>query len=376
MMKMNINLLRWGLLALNCAAIGLLGFAFYDLFTGSPEAVSVRLVDAKDYELPPQTYRPTGNQYQKIISDLYRQPPPVRTAPVKPETDPNMPLLNGGPIGEWEITGIIVSSAEGNRFATIREKGQTSVIVPGRTTRRVSSSRVRGSSSRTSSRGRTTRSSSSRAPVSNQRVRLLEQGKSARIDENIFMVLEIDDSPRRVLYEHNGQRYTLSAEEKTDPVLQQDGSVMVLRGFSPEEVELLGGATGRPGVRAASPAIPTDVRGTIKDQQGKAVSGTEAKNPAATSGRPTNGSLRTPGLQQQNPANRSQLRGRGGRGLPGADRTPPAKKPASGVRGRTSGSDEESRKQVEATLGIDLNDSQGTIRRLEELNRAQGQPKP
>ncbi len=373
-MKMNINLLRWGLLVLNFAAIGLLGFAFYDLFTGSPEAVSVRLVDAKDYELPPQTYRPTGNQYQKIISDLYRQPPPVRTAPVKPETDPDMPLLNGGPIGEWEITGIIVSSAEGNRFATIREKGQTSVIVPGRSTRTVSSSRVRGSS-RTSSRGRTTRtpSRSSRAPVSNQRVRLLEQGKSARIDENIFMVLEIDDSPSRVLYEHNGQRYTLSAEEKTDLVLQQDGSVTVLRGFSPEEVELLGGATARPGVGAASPAIPTDVRGTIKDQQGKAVSGTEAKNPAATSGRPTNGSLRTPGLQQQN---RSQLRGRGGRGLPGADRTPPAKKPATGIQGRTSGSDEESRKRVEATLGIDLNDSQGTIRRLEELNRAQGQPKP
>ena len=377
MPKLNVRLLRWGLLVLNCGALSLLGFTIYDLFTGSPEAVTVRLVEPEDFVLTPQAVRSTGNQYQKIISDLYRQPPPVQVAPVKPETDPALPLLNSGPIGDWEITGIIVSSAAGQRFATIQEKAQTAVILPGRSTRTVNNSRVRGTSSRTSSRGRTTRtpSRSSRAQVSNQRVRLLEQGKKVRIDDNIFTVVEIDDAPRRVLYEHNGLRYTLSAEDKIDPVLHVEGSGLVLRGFSPEEVDLLGGGDARVGIAAPSTAIPGDVRGSIKDQKGKAVPGTESKSPAATSARPANGTLRTPGVQRNT---RSNVPGRGSRNaVPSADRAVPTRRPTPGVRGqRTPSTDAESRKQVEATLGVDLNDTQGTIRRLEELNRPQGQPKP
>ena len=57
------------------------------------------------------------------------------------------------------------------------------------------------------------------------------------------MVVEIEDAPKRITYTHNGLRYTLSAENKIDPVLHEEGSVLVLRGFSPEEVELLTGGT-------------------------------------------------------------------------------------------------------------------------------------
>lgn len=380
MPKLNIQFLRWGLLALNFGALGFLGFTFYGLFSGSPEAVSVRLADPEDFALRQETARSAGNQYQKIISDLYRIPPPDRTGPVKPTTDTELPLRDGGPIGEWEITGVIVSSAAGQRFATIQEKGQTSVLVPGRS-RTVNTSRVRGSTSRTSTRGRSSRttSRSSRAQVSSQRVRLLEKGKSVRIDDNTFMVVEIEDAPKRITYTHNGLRYTLSAENKIDPVLHEEGSVLVLRGFSPEEVELLGGGTPSPQAPSKL-AIPGDVRGSIRGGNGREIPGTEAKTPRTTSAatsatrRPTTGAVR-PGV----PSTRGAVRGKAAGGTtpttksravsPGARVTPGLQR-----RGATRVTDEESRKQVEATLGIDLQaDPQGALRRLEELNRARGQ---
>ncbi|MGE4618768.1 MAG: hypothetical protein AAEJ04_03050 [Planctomycetota bacterium] len=381
MPKLNINLLRGGLLLLNIGALCLLTFTFYDLYSGAPEAVSVRLADPEDFSLREEVARPVNNQYQKIIADLYRKPPVVRTEPVQPAVDPNLPLLEGGPIGEWEITGVIVSSADGQRFATITEKGQTAVITSSRSSRTpsrtVNTTRVRGASSRTSTRGRTTRPSSrsTRAPVSNQRVRLLEQGKTFRIDENVLTVVEIDDQPKKVVYEQDGRRYTLSAADKIDPIIQEDGSALVLRGYSPEEILLLGGGTP---VTPASTnlAIPGDQRGSIRNRSGQPVPGTEAKNPTPTAGgvspgRPVPTTKSGSGVKQT----RGAIPGRGGRGGPTKDRAVPSKKPTPGLRGTpTTGGD--SRKQIEATLGIDLNDGQGAIRRLEELNRAQGQQRP
>ncbi|MGE4602848.1 MAG: hypothetical protein AAEJ65_08085 [Planctomycetota bacterium] len=374
MLKLNIQSMRWGLLALNFGALGFLGFSFYGLFSGSPDAVSVRLANPEDFALREEAARPVGNQYQKIISDLYRIPPPDRTGPVKPTTGSELPIRDGGPIGEWEITGVIVSSPPGQRFATIREKGQTSVIVPGRRT--VNTSRVRGATSRTSTRGRSARptsSRSSRAQVSRQRVRLLEKGKTVRIDANTFMVVEIEDSPKRVTYTHNGLSYTLSAEDRIDPVLHEEGSALVLRGFSPEEIELLNG--GNPILQGSNNSvIPGDVRGTIKNQNGKAVPGTGAKRQATTSAlRPGTaaGAVR-PGV----PSTRGAVRGRqGGTVSPAGKKVSPGVKSTPGLRGTAASSDTDaqSRKQVEATLGIDLEaDPQGALRRLEELNR-QGQ---
>ncbi len=380
MLKLNVQSMRWGLLALNFGALGFLGFSFYGLFSGSPEAVSVRLANPEDFALREEAARPVGNQYQKIISDLYRIPPPDRTGPVKPTTGSELPLRDGGPIGEWEITGVIVSSPPGQRFATIREKGQTSVIVPGRRT--VNTSRVRGATSRTSTRGRSARPSSraSRAQVSRQRVRLLEKGKTVRIDTNTFMIVEIEDAPTRVTYTHNGLSYTLSAEDKIDSVLHEEGSVIVLRGFSPEEVELFNGGAPRLST-PTNPTIPGDVRGSIKNQNGRAVPGTGAKTrspaSAATSARPGTaaGAVRA-GV----PSTRGTVRGRqGGTVSPAGKGVSPGAKMTPGLRGNgaSSTTDAQSRKQLEATLGIDLEaDPQGALRRLEELNRQRqgGQP--
>jgi hypothetical protein len=377
MPKLNINLLRGGLLLLNLGALSLLTFTFYDLYSGSPEAVSVRLADPEDFSLREEVARPVNNQYQKIIADLYRKPPVVRTQPVQPAVDPNLPQLEGGPIGEWEITGVIVSSANGQRFATITEKGQTAVITGPRSSRSVNTTRVRGASSRTSTRGRTTRPSSrsTRAPVSNQRVRLLEQGKTIQIDENVLTVLEIDIQPKKVVYEQDGRRYTLSAVDKIDPIIHEEGSGLVLRGFSPEEVLLLGG--GQAGVQTPKTlAIPGDQRGSIRDRAGQQVPGTEAKKtPPAAGGVSPQRAVPTARPGAGSNATRGAIPGRGGRGLPTKGRTVPTKKPTAGIKGAAQiGGD--SRKQIEATLGIDFNDGQGALRRLEELNRAQGQQRP
>lgn len=382
MPKVSIQLLRVGLLLFNVAALTLLGFVFFGLLDDSPEGTQVRLYDPVDFELKDQAARPVPNQYRDIIRDLYLTAPPIRTAPVKPTTDPALPQLDSGPIGDWEIVGIIYSP-EGQRFASIQEKGQTSVLNPGTRGRTINTSRVRGStrgSSRGSSRSPTSRAtsrSSGRTQISNQRVRYLEQGKSFRIDANTYMVVEIQDRPKQVIYEHNGRSYTLRQESKIDPVIHEEGRVLVLRGFSPEELDLLTGRSlGAPGATPSS-SIPTDVRGAIRGSDGKELQGTAATRarvgaPARVV-KPTSASMTTP-----NPNARTR---RGDIRDPRAERTgrkpaPSAPKLKSGGGAKSPGA-RVTQTTIESTLGVDIEaNPQEAIRRLEELNRAQQPNQP
>jgi hypothetical protein len=287
MPKVSIQLLRSGILLFNISAMTLLGFVMYDLLLESPQDVPVRLVDPQDFELKEQAARPVPNQYREIIGELYRTAPQAPVAQIKP-VESTLPLLDSGPIGEWEIVGVIYSP-EGQRFASIQEKGQTNVLKSSsRSGRPVNTSRVRGRSTRgggASAINRASSRTSGRSPTSNQRVRYLEQGKEFRIDENSYMVVEIKDQPKQVIYEHNGRSYTLRQESIIDPVIHEEGETLVLRGFSPEELELLtGGQTGASAVGRLS-AIPEDVRGSIRGNDGKPMRGTEV--PKSPTTRPT-----------------------------------------------------------------------------------------
>jgi len=122
MPKLSIRVIRISILLFNIGALTLLGFVFHDLLLESSEDVQVRLANPKDFELKEQAARPVPNQYRDIISDLYRTPPvpptPIDTKPVESA----LPAADSGPIGDWEIVGVIFSP-EGKRFASIQEKG-------------------------------------------------------------------------------------------------------------------------------------------------------------------------------------------------------------------------------------------------------------
>ncbi len=383
MPKLSIRVIRISILLFNIGALTLLGFVFHDLLLESSEDVQVRLANPKDFELKEQAARPVPNQYRDIISDLYRTPPvpptPIDTKPVESA----LPAADSGPIGDWEIVGVIFSP-EGKRFASIQEKGQTSVLNPStRGGRTVNTSRVRGSSSRRGGPSPTTRRSSRSTPgrtqVSNQRVRYLEQGESFRIDENTYQVVEIFTQPKKVIYSHNGRQYTLVQESAVDPVLHEEGNILVLKGYSPEELELLTGVPSGLGAGAASQPIPQDVRGSIRGQDGKQVPGTAARRgggatPPATN--TTRGSTRpspaVPG-RLNTPQNPRDTR-RGGvqpsrKPAPKPKLGSPTKVPGGGAR--------VTRTTVDSTLGVDIEaNPQEAIRRLEELNRAQQQNQP
>ncbi len=381
MPKVSIQLLRAGLLLFNVAALSLLGFVFFGLLDDSPKGTQVRLFNPVDFELKEQAARPVPNQYRDIIRDLYLTAPPVRTAPVKPTTEPGLPQLDSGPIGDWEIVGVIYSP-EGQRFASIQEKGQTSVLNPATRGRTINTSRVRGStrgSSRGSSRSPTSRAnsrSSGRTQISNQRVRYLEQGKSFRIDENTYMVIDIQDQPKQVIYDHNGRSYTLRQESKIDPVIHEEGTVLVLRGFSPEELDLLTGGSLAPPGAANSAAIPTDVRGAIRGSDGKELPGTAASrtragSPAGAVRSPPSGAIPNPNARTR----RGDIRD------PRAERTgrkpAPAAPKLKGGGGAKSPGARVTQTTIDSTLGVDIEaNPQEAIRRLEELNRAQQPNQP
>lgn len=383
MPKVSIQLLRSGILLFNISAMTLLGFVMYDLLLESPQEVQVRLVDPQDFELKEQAARPVPNQYREIIGELYRTPPQAPIAQVKP-VESTLPMLDSGPIGEWEIVGVIYSP-EGQRFASIQEKGQTNVLKSSsRSGRPVNTSRVRGRSTRgggASAINRASSRTSGRSQVSNQRVRYLEQGKEFRIDENSYMVVEIKDQPKQVIYEHNGRSYTLRQESIIDPVIHEEGETLVLRGFSPEELELLtGGQTGASAVGRLS-AIPQDVRGSIRGNDGKPLRGTEAAKPPTT--RPTGVapprgvSPRTP-TPKANP--RTNSRSIGDPRSEQRGRVAPPNKAKPKLRGGTSTQTPSSRvgqATLEATLGVDVESNpQEAIRRLEALQRARQQNQP
>ena len=376
-MKFNISMIRGGLTIFNLAGLALLTYALLNMFGMMEEdRKTIRLVDPEDFAMPADTPRPVSNRYTNVIRDLYRTKPAPRVEPVQTQQEPELPVLDGGPLREWSITGVILSE-EGRRFATLQEKTANPVgtSVSGRRT--ATSSRLRGTSGRTTtSRGRTSSRSRtpSRLPAQSQsRVRYIEQGKQFRVDENTYEVVDITHTPKQVVYRHNGRSYTLQTEDVLDPVINEVDGGLVLKGYSPEELEALGmGGNQVPGRGAAQPqSIPTDSRGAIKNGRGQDVSGGKSgtttrpgatANPA-TSGRPT------PQARPQ-PASRSRLgntqnqRGRG-------QQVTPSNR-GNGLSNETK-EQKQSRKQLEATLGIDLEkDPQGAIRQLEGL----GNPRP
>ncbi|MDE0959157.1 MAG: hypothetical protein OSB09_00085 [Planctomycetota bacterium] len=381
MPKVSIQLLRGGILLFNISAMTLLGFVLFDLLLESPQGVKVRLVNPQDFELKEQAARPVPNQYRDIIGELYRSAPQAPVAVVKP-VESTLPSLDTGPIGEWEIVGVIFS-AEGQRFASIQEKGQTNVLKSNsRNGRATTTTRVRGRAPRGGGASPTSRlnnSRTNRSQVSNQRVRYLEQGKEFRIDENRYMVVEIQDQPKQVIYEHNGRSYTLRQESITDPVIHEEGQTLVLRGFSPEEMELLSGSGA--GVSAAGRvgAIPGDERGWIRGNDGKEMRGTAASKPpsggtpprGAATRSPTNKAAVNPRSNNRNVGDpRSQRRG--------AQVPPNPVKPK--LRGGTSTKTPKPtvrQTTLEGALGVDVESNpQEAIRRLKELQRARQQNQP
>ena len=377
-MKFNIGLIRGGLTLFNLTGLALLTYALLNMFGMIEEdQKTIRLADPADYAMPADAPRPVSNRYTSVIRDLYRKKPAPPVAPVQAQTEPELPVLDGGPLRDWSITGVILSE-EGRKFATLQEKSANPVgtNVAGRRT--ATSSRLRGTSGRTSSRTTSSRgrtSSRSRTPSrlpaqSQSRTRYIEQGKQFRVDENTYEVVDITHTPKQVTYRHNGRSYTLQTADVLDPVIDEVDGGLVLRGFSPEELEALGlGGNQIPGRGAQQPTgIPTDSRGAIKNGKGQDVSagksgtakpGTTGQNPP---GRP-------------NPQARPQPASRSGLGTPQNQRGRGQQvRPSTRGNGLSTETKEQkqSRKQLEATLGIDLEkDPEGAIRQLEGLNKRQ-----
>ena len=167
-------------------------------------------------------------------------------------------------------------------------------------------------------------------------------------------------------YKHNGRTYTLKTESIIDPVINETENGLVLRGFTPEEVEAYGLNAGLPGGRqqpTTNVGIPADTRGVIKNGKGEVVptdrkgAGSTPAGAPATSNRTVNRSgvsataKSSSGRTVKN-TNKGTIRG-------GIDNETPDQKA--------------SRKQLEATLGIDLQKNpEGAIRQLEGLQRNQG----
>ena len=379
-MKFNIGLIRGGLTLFNLTGLALLTYALLNMFGMVEEdQKTIRLADPEDYAMPADAPRPVSNRYTSVIRDLYRKKPAPPVVPVQAQTEPELPVLDGGPLRDWSITGVILSE-EGRKFATLQEKSANPVgtNVTGRRT--ATSSRLRGTSSRTSSRATSSRgrtSSRSRTPSrlpaqSQSRTRYIEQGKQFRVDENTYEVVDITHTPKQVTYRHNGRSYTLQTEDVLDPVIDEVDGGLVLRGFSPEELEALGlDGNQLPGRGAQQPTgIPTDSRGTIKNGKGQDVSagksGGSAK-PGTTAGQNPSG--------RPNPQARPQPANRSGLGTPQNQRGRGQQvRPSTRGNGLSTETKEQkqSRKQLEATLGIDLEkDPAGAIRQLEGLNRKQ-----
>lgn len=372
-MKTNISLIRGGLTIFNIAGLALLTFALLNMFGMMEESrKTIRLVDPEDFSMPTDTPRSVPNRYQNVIRDLYRTKPVPRVEPVQTQKEPELPVLDGGPLRDWEIIGVILSE-EGRKFATIQEKtaNPTGSSITGRRTS--TSSRLTGSSGRTSSRstsgrGRTTSRSRtpSRLPAQSQsRTRYIEQGQIFRVDENNYEVVGIDHTPKQVVYRHNGRSYTLQTEDVLDPVISEIDGGLVLRGYSPEELEALGLEGGKvPGRGIQSPqAIPKDSRGAIKNGKGQDVSGGSATK-ASTPATPNNSRVNTGRTPARPQPTRSGLGGNS-QGQRGKQVRPSNR--GAGLSNETP-AQKQSRKQLEATLGIDLEKNpEGAIRQLEGL---------
>ena len=121
-MKFNISMIRGGLTIFNLAGLALLTYALLNMFGMMEEdRKTIRLVDPEDFAMPADTPRPVSNRYTNVIRDLYRTKPAPRVEPVQTQQEPELPVLDGGPLREWSITGVILSE-EGRRFATLQEK--------------------------------------------------------------------------------------------------------------------------------------------------------------------------------------------------------------------------------------------------------------
>lgn len=377
-MKFNIGLIRGGLTLFNLVGLALLTYALLNMFGMMEEdKKTIRLADPGDFAMPADTPRPVSNRYTSVIRDLYRTKPAPPVAPIQTQKEPELPVLDGGPLRDWRITGVILSE-EGRKFATLQEKSANPVgtNVTGRRTS--TSSRLRGTSGRTTSRTTSSRartSSRSRTPSrlptqSQSRMRYIEQGKQFRVDENTYEVVDISHTPKQVTYRHNGKSYTLQTEDILDPVINEVDGGLVLKGYSPEELEALGlGGSQIPGRGAQQPAgIPTDSRGAIKNGKGQDVSGGKAGSetkPGTTAGQNTPGRA-NPQTRPQ-PASRSRLGNTQNQRTNGQQVRPSTR--GNGLSSETK-EQKQSRKQLEATLGIDLEkDPAGAIRQLEGLNK-------
>ncbi len=370
MMKINVKVIRWGLTVVNIGGIAMLVMVFLGMFgMTSSEKKVIRLVEPTDFALPTDVPRLVPNKYQSVIRDFYRKKPVPIVAPIQAQREPEMPILDGGPLRDWKVMAVIISE-EGRRFATIQDK-TAATPVANSSSRRVTSSRTRGSNPRTSSRGRVSssrRGVGSRLPSAQAaaRTRYLEKGKEFRVEEDYYEVLDISQGPRTVIYKHNGRTYTLKTESNIDPVINETENGLVLRGFTPEEVEAYGLNAGLPGGRqqpTTNVGIPADTRGVIKNGKGEVVptdrkgAGSTPAGAPATSNRTVNRSgvsataKSSSGRTVKN-TNKGSIRG-------GIDNETPDQKA--------------SRKQLEATLGIDLQKNpEGAIRQLEGLQRNQG----
>lgn len=371
MMKINVKVIRWGLTVVNIGGIAMLVMVFLGMFgMTSSEKKVIRLVEPNDFALPMDVPRLVPNKYQSVIRDFYRKKPEPIVAPIQAQREPEMPILDGGPLRDWNVMAVIISE-EGRRFATIQDKSAATPVANSASTGRVASSRTRGSTSRNSSRGRvssTRRGVGSRLPIAQAtaRTRYLEKGKEFRVEEEYYEVLDISQGPRTVIYKHNGRTYTLKTESIIDPVINETENGLVLRGFTPEEVEAYGLNAGLPGGRqkpATNVGIPADTRGVIKNGKGevvptdrKGVSSNPAGDPAASNRNVNRSGVSATAKSSSGRAikntNKGSIRG-------GIDKETPDQKA--------------SRKQLEATLGIDLQKNpEGAIRQLEGLQRNQG----
>ncbi|OUU20046.1 MAG: hypothetical protein CBC13_11180 [Planctomycetia bacterium TMED53] len=373
MIKLNLKWVAAGLALFNIGGLALLTVTLLNMYGFTEEdRKQIRLVNPKDFEMPADTPRPVSNRYQTVIRDLYRKKPVPPVVPVKTEQEPELPVLDGGPLRDWQVTGVIISE-EGRKFATLQEKSANPIGSATTGRRTTTNSRLRGTTGRTSSRTTTSRgrtSSRSRAPSrlpsqNQSRVRYIEQGQEFRVDENTYEVLSITHTPKQITYRYDNRSYTLQTEDVLDPVINEVDGGLVLKGYSPEELETLGlGGSQLPGRGTPQPQrIPNDSRGAIKNGKGQDVSGgagakgsTPATNRTPTNTRPT---------PAKNQPSRSGLGGSNNQ----RGRVQPAKpNPRGSGLSRETSEQKQSRKQLEATLGIDLEkDPQGAIRQLEGL---------
>ena len=278
MPRLGVTALRWMLLVVNLAALtGVLLLAVSYIRPSKDDELRMTLPEPSAFVVPPEAEQVFDQgQLRTMLQRHNRKPPPPPRPPAPPrEREPE--IVDGGPLGTWEIASTTIKDSY--RAVQIQERVETSTVTttrPSRTSARTSSrSRVPPNRSRRAG----SRTSRRPAAASQQRTRYVREGSNFKIDDKVYVAVSIEVYPEeRFEYKDGANRkYVITREpvELEGVELDNAGRIVTLIG------QIDDGET-TPGAPAA---VPDDERGSIRGGRSAA---TPSRQPA-TQRQPTRG---------------------------------------------------------------------------------------